>query len=228
MVIIMIKECLMCNKEFVPKINTKKYCSKKCSRRYWIANNKDKIKKYAKKDYEKYKDKRKKDVREYYYNNKEKKLEYQNQYYLDNKENILKNINKPKRRKYMKKYKEENKEKLIKYGIDYCRKRRHRDIGYRILHNVRCKMSLLIKKNGRRTVDIIGCSIDELKHHLESKFTEGMSWDNYGLTGWHIDHIIPCASFDLSNPEEQKKCFHYTNLQPLWAKDNQRKGDKIV
>jgi len=61
-----------------------------------------------------------------------------------------------------------------------------------------------------------------------------MSWDNYGtgyngkgMEQWHIDHIIPCASFDLSKPSEQKKCFHYTNLQPLWAKDNLRKKDKL-
>jgi HNH endonuclease. len=53
-----------------------------------------------------------------------------------------------------------------------------------------------------------------------------MSWDNYGRDGWHIDHIRPCASFDLTDPEQQRQCFHYTNLQPLWAADNIRKGAK--
>jgi hypothetical protein len=53
-----------------------------------------------------------------------------------------------------------------------------------------------------------------------------MTWENHGRYGWHIDHIRPCASFDLADPEQQRKCFHYTNLQPLWASENMRKGDK--
>jgi len=61
---------------------------------------------------------------------------------------------------------------------------------------------------------------------LETKFLEGMDWDNYGIYGWHIDHIKPCSLFNLENIEEQKKCFHYTNLQPLWAIDNLKKGNK--
>jgi hypothetical protein len=69
--------------------------------------------------------------------------------------------------------------------------------------------------------------MSDLFKHLESKFTEGMSWSNYGYKGWHVDHIKPCASFDLSDPEEQKKCFHYTNLQPLWWYDNFKKGAKL-
>ena len=75
------------------------------------------------------------------------------------------------------------------------------------------------------SVKLLGCSIPELKIHLASQFQSGMTWDNYG--DWHIDHRLPCASFDLSNPDEQKVCFHYTNLQPLWAKDNQSKADKV-
>lgn len=55
-----------------------------------------------------------------------------------------------------------------------------------------------------------------------------MSWENYGIRGWHIDHIKPCASFDLSIIEEQKECFHYTNLQPLWWHENLAKSDKII
>lgn len=71
---------------------------------------------------------------------------------------------------------------------------------------------------------MLGCTIQEFKIYLENKFKEGMSWKN--RSDWHIDHIKPCASFDLSKEEEQKKCFHYTNLQPLWARENILKKDK--
>lgn len=76
------------------------------------------------------------------------------------------------------------------------------------------------------THELTGCSNEDLTKHFESLFTEGMTWDNYGK--WHVDHIVPCASFDLSKEENQKKCFHYSNLQPLWAIDNLRKNNKIL
>ena len=83
-------------------------------------------------------------------------------------------------------------------------------------------------KKCKKTLELTGCTLEFLYNYLESKFTKGMSWDNYGKFGWHIDHIIPCSSFDMSNPEEQKKCFHYTNLQPLWWLDNLKKSNKIM
>lgn len=76
-----------------------------------------------------------------------------------------------------------------------------------------------------RTLELLGCSLAQFKAHIESQFQNGMSWENYGQ--WHIDHIKPCVSFDLSNPLEQKTCFRYSNLQPLWAKDNLKKGAKM-
>ena len=74
--------------------------------------------------------------------------------------------------------------------------------------------------------EYIGCTPSDLKQHLESKFLTGMSWDNYGLSGWHIDHVKPLSSFDLSDKQELLKACHYSNLQPLWAKDNIAKGNK--
>ena len=72
------------------------------------------------------------------------------------------------------------------------------------------------------TISLLGCSIEKAKQHIEQQFIKGMSWANYGK--WHIDHIRPCASFDLTNEEQQKQCFNYTNLQPLWATDNLKKS----
>lgn len=75
------------------------------------------------------------------------------------------------------------------------------------------------------TMQLVGCTTAQLRAHLESMFQSGMGWHNQGQ--WHIDHIIPCASFDLSQPDQQAKCFHWTNLQPLWAKDNLAKSDSV-
>jgi len=74
----------------------------------------------------------------------------------------------------------------------------------------------------------LGCPVHELKHYLESKFQEGMTWDNWGLYGWHIDHIIPLSSFDLTDRAQFLKACHYTNLQTLWAEDNLKKSDKVT
>jgi hypothetical protein len=103
---------------------------------------------------------------------------------------------------------------------------------YKILQVLRARFyNAVVKqhkgKKASSTKNIIGCSIKELRKYLESKFDKGMSWSNLGLYGWHIDHIIPCSSFDLTKPSEQKKCFHYTNLQPLWAYDNLSKSNKL-
>jgi len=77
------------------------------------------------------------------------------------------------------------------------------------------------------TLELLGCSLSEYVQYLEAKFKPGMTWGNYGIE-WHIDHIIPCSAFDLIMIDEQKKCFHYTNTQPLFAIDNLRKGDSIA
>lgn len=76
------------------------------------------------------------------------------------------------------------------------------------------------------TMQLVGCTVAQLRAHLERQFKPGMTWDNLGA--WHIDHIKPCASFDLSDPDQQRACFHYTNLQPLWARENLSKSDRIA
>lgn len=96
---------------------------------------------------------------------------------------------------------------------------------YKLSVQLRTRMHRFIK--GGSPVKDLGCSLEELKTHLEIQFKEGMIWSNWSRTGWHIDHIIPLSSFDLTDREQFLKAVHYTNLQPLWAKDNIAKSNKI-
>jgi len=83
-------------------------------------------------------------------------------------------------------------------------------------------------KNFRRTLDFVGCSLDELRIHLESRFKKGMTWKNRGKFGWHIDHIIPCSAFDHSDQNQVRQCWHFTNLRPMWWQDNLAKGKRLT
>lgn len=80
------------------------------------------------------------------------------------------------------------------------------------------------KSSSRYILDLCGISLQGLRNHIEGLFKPGMSWENYGFYGWHIDHVRPCASFEI---HQKKECFHFTNLQPLWAEENLSKSDKI-
>tara|TARA_R100000900_G_scaffold24155_1_gene19076 strand:- start:41 stop:667 length:627 start_codon:yes stop_codon:yes gene_type:complete len=102
----------------------------------------------------------------------------------------------------------------------------------KIRNAIRNRIRDALKRGGARKPNSItrqietylGCTIPEARAYLESKFSEGMSWKNHAHDGWHIDHIVPCAWFNLKIYEEQLRCFHFTNLQPLWAKENLSKG----
>lgn len=185
---------------------------KKCHSEYikqWKINNPEKVKIIKQKS------------KKYYLENKE---------YINDRNNNNWSKNKHKYSETKKQYRNKNKEKISKYRREYLKKRLKNDINYKIKKNLRTRIHELFYKKikkSRRTMELVGCSVEFLKLHLESKFQQGMSWGNYGINGWHIDHIVPCASFDLTKEEEQRKCFHYTNLQPLWAKDNIRKSDNL-
>ena len=170
---------------------------------------------------------------QHYLKNSDKKKEYQNQYRLDNleadklrkKEYNLKN--KQKNKKYQKEYRENPKNKNKRN--QQLKERYSTDINFKIKVNLRNRIYAVLKGNSksRSTMELLGCTIHELRKHLETQFLRGMNWDSCGLDGWEIDHIKPCASFDLSDPKQQKLCFNYTNLQPLWGEDNRTKADKI-
>lgn len=157
--------------------------------------------------------------RKNYNNNKE---------YISIRNKAYKEKNREFYRKYDKIYYQENSEKIIQRSKEYLYNRVENDLGFKILQRCRSRLYKAVKNHSKsaRTQELIGCTTDELLKHLESQFTDGMTWENYGE--WHIDHIMPCASFDFSKEEEQRKCFNYKNLQPLWAEDNYRKHDKII
>lgn len=112
------------------------------------------------------------------------------------------------------------------YINNWTKNRRKQRLDIRILEALRTRIRYAIKNHckSQHTKMLVGCEINFLIHRLESQFKPGMTWENYGVYGWHIDHIKPCAAFDLSDTKQQKLCFHYSNLQPLWAKENLQKG----
>jgi hypothetical protein len=127
---------------------------------------------------------------------------------------------------YGKKYNKINRFKINQWRKNHKLKLKqlNRKINDKISRNLRSRVRKALKgiDKSKNTIKLLGCSIEQLKQHLESQFQPGMSWNNYGQ--WHIDHIRPCVSFDLNIKEEQQNCFHYINLQPLWAMDNLKKG----
>lgn len=129
----------------------------------------------------------------------------------------------------MNKWKLENKEQHNLYQKEYKLRRYKEDINFKIKVILRSRVRKFLKNEWKSgsSIKMLGCSINELKIHLESKFQEGMNWSNWGKLGWHVDHIKPLAQFDLSDPIEMAKACHYTNLQPLWATDNCSKSDKV-
>lgn len=135
-------------------------------------------------------------------------------------------INKEQISNYRKNYYQKNKKIEFKNANIYRQNQYNTNISYKLLHIARTRIRLALRKLDKSlsTIFLIGCEIDYLMYHLQEQFKPGMSWDNYGE--WHVDHIRPCASFDLSKPSEQRKCFHYMNLQPLWAGENRKKGSK--
>ena len=130
-------------------------------------------------------------------------------------------------RAYDKKWRKENPDKVKRYKQKCHEQLMKEDIQYKLASNLRRRL-LTANYRGGSAVRHLGCSVAELKAYLEDRFEQGMSWENYGRKGWHIDHIIPLSHFDLSNEDDIKVACHYTNLQPMWAKHNLRKGNRYV
>lgn len=124
--------------------------------------------------------------------------------------------------KYMKNYRQTYSKELNRYRREHMKI----NINYRLSSYLRTRIYQTLKNinKSNSTRKLVGCSIEFLKQYLEQQFTKGMNWENYGK--WHVDHIKLCCQFDLSKVSEQKECFNYTNLRPLWAKDNLSRSKK--
>jgi hypothetical protein len=152
----------------------------------------------------------------FYANNRESKLVYQKEYREKNKE-VVDAYKKAYNKTYAPKYYEKNKEKKIAYSCQYHRERKKTDENFRLASLLRSRFHHALK-NGfkmKSVIELVGCTIDEFRLYVESLFFPEMTWENHGDI-WEIDHILPCASFDLTLLEEQKKCFHFSNHQPLF------------
>lgn len=148
-----------------------------------------------------------KEYKKFYYSNIDREIERQISYQKNNMKTVKENRNKRHNKKY------------------------YEDVLYKLKFNIRNRVKLFLKSTNfdiktNNTFNIIGCTPEELKVHIESKFTDGMRWDNHNHKGWHIDHIVPLSS--ANSVEEIFKLSHYTNLQPLWCEENYKKGKKII
>lgn len=166
-------------------------------------------------------------LKEKRYENKLEKSQKDRKYYLLNRENKIE-----KSKLYYKTNKESRKayhKNRLSLVLQQRKERYHSDLNYKLSCNLRSRMHVALKcnKKANKTLNLLGCTLNEFKAYFENLFTEGMSWDEVSNGEIHIDHIIPCCSFDFTIKENQYKCFHYTNLQPLWAKDNREKYTKI-
>lgn len=227
-----IKKCTKCQEEksfdqFYKDSDKKDKLSSNCksctkvSRDKYYKKNKSKIleqnKKYQKENAKKIAERKK----EYSIKNKEK---------ISKKKKIYRKKNKNQIASRMKIYYAENKERLNNNGVKRAAKRYQTDELFRLSSAIRShcgRVSRLIKQEKPLSSNnYLGCSIDEFKAHIESQWQEGMTWDNHGFDGWHIDHITPLDWY-IKNSDDPWQANHYTNLQPLWSKENLLKSNKI-
>lgn len=226
------KELIEFNKNNSSKTGYQTQC-KECKKNHY-AQNKEK---YITKSKEKYQQ-NKQDILEYYkekYQQNSKEYKQKSKQYRENNIDKVKeykkqkyNIDKDKIKQYVKQWYTENKEhcklkskQWDKNNKDRKNKRQREryknDTNFKLLLNLRGRFNQALKTNTKRSsiLTLLGCSIEEYKLYIESQFKPEMTWENHGEI-WEIDHIIPCDSYDLTNTEQQKQCFHYTNTQPLF------------
>lgn len=235
------KACVICKRIFIGKNKRQKCCSKECSlvyvknmktvyMRIYGQKNRERIEIYQKKYNRENKEKISENKKRYYCNNIERIKKSREKYNIENveilREKSKKRYNSPRGQECHKIYVEKNRQKIN----EYQRNRRKNNIKARIHHCFSSMMGYHIKdKNNQHSFDLLGYSCEDLIKHLESKFKPGMSWKNYGKSGWEIDHIIPVSKFNISSLESPdfKRAWALNNLQPLWRVENQSKSNRL-
>lgn len=232
------------NKDKIKEYSKRYYAQNKDKRKAYRRKNKDKIKAYSK-AYDKWyimqnkdtiKGYKKKYNKQYRLQNKDKikayNKEYSKRYYVQNKDKIeiRQQKNKDKISAHKKEYYQLNKDKINEYHKEHIKYRYKTDSKFRLNMNISrvIRKSLHGNKNGHRWELLVEFTLKDLMCHLEKQFAKGMTWSNYGK--WHLDHRIPVSRFNFTKPEhiEFKKCWALENLQPMWAKDNYSKNDKLL
>ena len=212
-------ECTRCHKSKDISLFTKNK-SKKNGINTWCA---ECTKDYNSLYYPKHKEKSRQYAKDNADRIKKRMREYRMVYLEVNKDKIRQK----KKEYYERHYKEARREKMALNA----RKRRAEGRVCKLNRNMSLAVwrSLVYQKKGMKWETLVGYTIDQLRHHLEKQFTEGMTWDNYGINGWEIDHIIPLSIFNINGPESKgfKKAWALNNLRPLWASDNRIKRDKL-
>lgn len=193
------------NREAIRSRAKKRYVDNRskflATNKQWRENNREKFLESSRKCHAKNRYKANARSRSYYFRNRERLRALGRKYYADNK---------------------------IKVNAS-TRVRWASSPNFRLANCLRRRLNIAIRRHPKSAsaLSLLGCSVEDLWLYLESKFEPGMTRQNYGKV-WHIDHIMPCAIFDLSKPEHQRRCFHFSNLQPLFAADNHRKGPRIT
>jgi hypothetical protein len=242
--------CEWCGTPFTPKAHNSKYCNKQCSgaagqARYRLAHP-ERVAATKAANYQANRGRIEAKKREYREANKDKVKQYFAEYHEQNREarnaatNANYHANKEARAAAGKARYQKNKERIAARNKAWNeanrariaarqRERRKNDPTYKLTTYLRSRLGKVLRearvKKTIGTFKLLGCTVKECIAHLEAQFQPGMTWENYGA--WHVDHIKPISSFNILDPEQQRICFNYTNLQPLWGEDNLAKGARF-
>ncbi|UJW87955.1 hypothetical protein [Devosia sp. SL43] len=186
----------------------------------WRSENPDKMHEHWKRTYEKHKEKHSARVKNWQRKKRAESPEFQQKHTEANRQ-----------------YRQANPEKMREYyRLKSAERRRKKagDLDFRMMASIRARIRNALKGSSKsvRTAELLGASLDVVRSHIEKQFTDGMTWENWGRgwggrREWHMDHVKPLVSFDVSDPKQLAEACHYTNLQPLWAFDNLKKGGRF-